>query len=493
MKKKQAFEGLSFKDKLEKLDELNLNIKEYEESHKIEFFKLLPHQKLAFDLIKSGKKTVTLQGANQIGKTVFGAAIVISFCLGIYPWSKEDTIFGNRPVKGRILCSDWEKHAAKVIVPELKKWSPAKEYKTSKNNVGVEAFFEFKTGSTLELLTNKQDVNDHEGWKGDFVWSDEPPQREKFVANKRGLIAANGLFLLTMTAVTESWVLDEIVLNTDPSYGAVTEIPITANTHLPEEGIRSFVSSLREDEKIARAFGGWLNLVGLIWKGFSSDKHIIDDFNIPPSFPVVAMIDWHTNKPIAVSFYAVDERDNFYLIDEVWQNGSAEEIADHIIKKKLAGALRIEEVFVDPLSKGDSTYVKNMGIEIKDTYHRLKERLAEYQIDLKVASKDKDSGIKNVEDRLIGMNGMPSLFFFRSTNNRYKGAGTIWEIQRWAYDENGKPKDENDHFVENLYRVTLTGLRYRPPRQYNTSNFAETRILWDDSHKQQQSEHRLSL
>jgi hypothetical protein len=39
-------------------------------------------------------------------------------------------------------------------------------------------------------------------------------------------------------------------------------------------------------------------------------------------------------------------------------------------------------------------------------------------------------------------------------------------MQRWIYDENGKPKKENDHFEENLYRFTLTGTKYESVELY---------------------------
>ncbi len=453
---------------LEKKRDLAERDKIYRERNKIEFFKPIePYQSKILEYIREGKKTIILQGANQIGKTVLGAVVVGSFCLGIQPWDKQETVFGRRPVKGRILCSDWEKHASTVIVPELRNWLPEGQYyQPKKNNVGVEYLWEFKTGSTLEIVTNKQDTRDQEGWKGDFVWADEPPERDKYIANKRGLIVSNGLFLLTMTAVSESWILDEIVLNTDPSFASVTEIPIRANPYLTEEGIHSFEIGLREDEKIPRIYGGWLNLVGLVWKSFRPDVHLIDDFRIPTDWPVVPMIDWHTKEPIAVGYYAFDPRGNVYVIDELWRNASPEEIGEDIIRKKRRDSLRITEAFIDPLSKGDLSYIKNMGIDgVRDTFNRLKDKLWYEGIELKVASKDKDSGIKNVEDMLKGLNGLPSLYFFRNALSRIEKEGHIWEIQRWTYDEHGKPRDDCDHFMENLYRVTLTGTRYIAPRR----------------------------
>lgn len=454
---------------LARLEELERLEAEYVAGNRIEFFKPIePYQSKVLELIEQGKMVVTLQGGNGIGKTVMGSVVTGSACLGIHPWDKTDTRWGRSPVKVRVLCTDWEKHAAGVVVPKLKEWMPVGQYETHKNNLGIESQWRFGNSSELEIVTGKQDTRDLEGWEGDIVWADEPFSRDKFVALLRGLRKGKGLFLITMTAVSEPWILDDIVRNTHPSYASVTEIPMDANPYLTAEYKETFKASLKENEKIPRIYGGWINFIGLIWPSFKTDPHIIDDFRVPVDWPVTALIDWHISKPIAVGFYAVDNRDFHYVIDEIWRNGSAEEIADEIIRRKINNNWRMTEAFVDPLSKGDTAYVKNMGVEVKDSFTRLRDRLWTNGIELKVATKDKDSGIRNIEDMLKGVNGLPSLFFFRSLTNKIVDEGHIWEIQRWTYDEKtGKPRDENDHFMENLYRMTLTGTKYSDLRRTN--------------------------
>jgi len=288
-------------------------------------------------------------------------------------------------------------------------------------------------------------------------------------------MARSGVWLFTMTAVGETWILDSIVLNPDPSYGCVTEVPITANPTLDSESVRTFIAGLSEEEKITRVSGGWLNLIGLVWKEFRADVHVIDDFKIPTDWPVVAMIDYHTREPHAIGFYACDPNNVWYQCGEIWRNMSAEETADEIIRHKIAKdtCWRIEHAFIDPLSKGDSEYVKRMGITIDDSFTVIEKKLRTARIQLHVASKDKSSGIRNVQTWLKGPNGRPSLYFFRSfAANRY---GHVWQIQRWTWDKDtGRPRDADDHFMENLYRLTLTGIRYKP--MVNDSDIASNFI-----------------
>lgn len=437
--------------------------RQYKESNKIEFFKPLEHQQLVLDKLADGKKVVLLQGANRIGKSVIGAVVTGAFGLGYYPWieGKPATPFGKKPLKMRILCSDWEHHAGQVIVPKLKEWLPAGSYETKKNNVGIDAFWTFKeTHSTIELMTHIQDTKIHEGWSGHFVWADEPPPRDKYIANRRGLIDFGGVMLLTLTAVSESWILDDIVLNEDNTIGCITEIPITANPNLDKEAIESFTKSLTEDEKIARIQGGWLNLVGRVLKDFNADIHVIEPFEIPTDYPVVAMIDLHLSTPQAIGFYAIDKHERIFVIDEVWENISPDEIADEIIRRKKQKAWRIENAFIDPLAKGDNLFMKNRS-NVQDSFTIISNKLRPHGILLECASKDKDSGIRNLQTRLVGANKMPSLFFFNNCKRH------LWEIQRWTYNEEGKPQKKDDHFMENLYRFTLTGIIYSSPEMWN--------------------------
>lgn len=447
----------------EKLIDLKDQEEIYKKENRIEFYTPWPHQKQAFDLLHSGKKTIIFQGSNQIGKTALGVNICGAAALGYQPWDNKSVthLFGKPPTKIRILCADWEHHAKEVIVPKLIEWLPKKRYETKKNNVGVEAYFTFNNGSTIELLTHVQETKSQEGWTGNVVWADEPLPRSKYSANKRGLVFYSGIFLLTMTAVYEPWVKKELVNNPTPGTGLVLSIPMRANPLLKEEDIKEFELACPKEEVNARVYGGWLQLSGQVIPEFNPTIQIVDSFKVPPNWPVLGLYDFHPGKPQAIGFYAFDIYNRIFVIYETWENLSPEEIADEVLRLKQKNSWRLENFLIDPLAKGDTQYIKRRGVEIKDTFNTIKDKLEPFGINVDVASKDVESGIANIR---ASCKSKPEAFFICRNCELH-----IEQIENWVKDpETGKPKkgkDIEDHFMENLYRATLAGIIYEDMKQ----------------------------
>lgn len=456
--KKEVLISAKDQDRIQKeLLEAKALLQKLKDNNKILTFKPLPHQQRVLNMLGT-KSTILMQGANRIGKTALGANISGAAVSGYFPWTEGHipTPWGKEKIKVRIICVDWEHHAKEVVVEALKEWLPRGSYQTRKNNMGVEAFWIFpKTGSTIELLTHIQETKIHEGWKGHLVWADEPLPKDKYIANKRGLIDYGGTFLMTMTAVYEPWILDDIALSDDPSVGVVQMVPMDANTYISKAHMDEFSRTVEASHREARVLGKWLQLHGLVLKSFNKDFHVVDDFKVPYDWPMVAMIDLHLSTEQAVGFYGWDRYNREFVVDEFFEHMGPEEIADEIVRRVKLNNWNLKKAFIDPLSKGDTAYVKNRGINIEDSFRIIEKRLSPYGIRLEVASKDKASGIRNLENLLIGPNKIPGGFIQRKCKRH------IWEAMRWCYEEDtNKPVKENDHMMENWYRSTLTGVKY---------------------------------
>ncbi len=383
-----------------------------------------------------------------------------------------------------------------------------------------------KNGSTIELMTHDQDLKVFEAWRGHGWCADEPPKYDIFKAMARGLAENRGKMLFATTPLREAWMLDELVLKNRSDVGVLKDLTLLDNeisygnddrilTELGlggkntrycreadgqkrhffdlllykddlgvagekylfenvKEGVVDVDSKVMDliflkktkdtslDEKPSRFFGMFKKLVGLVVKEFVKDKHIVESFVVPVNWVVSFQIDFHLSRPQAVIFFACDERNRHFVIDEVWKNMDASEIADLIIRKKKLDGWNIEYGEIDPLSKGDDKYIKNRDADAIDSFTILSDLLYEEGIELGVASKDKKSGFKNIKSMLVGPSKIPVLYFLDSLQSVCNDAyGIVYEIQRLCYTDKGDIEKENDHFMECLYRYTLMNVQYK--------------------------------
>ena len=440
-------------------------------------------------------------------------------------WFRKSSL-GIKPPVNIVMCGeDWKEHIGKTLVPILKEWMPVDEFKAPrKNEVGIENYWVHENKSTLTFMCYTQDVKVFESSKFQGLLEDEPPPKEKREGLKRGLFIDRGKEVITATPLSEAYLLDELIYKQDPEIGVMQGLTILDNpdkysnekaalenmglseaqckhyfdlliydnpvkktcvkdkgdkaekyvrsiaedadlAFMQELDILRFVKSTDPDKAPARFHGTFKALVGKIIKDYDRDIHIIDHFKFPTDSPVIAQIDFHINKPHAIGFYGFDKFGQEYVLGEVWENMPAEEVAYTIIRWKKNNVWNLEWAFIDPLSKGDSAYVKNRLGNVKDSFTIISEILMDEGITLEVGSKDKESGIMNLNNGLKGVNGRPTIFFLDSLPSVEGAYGHLFEILRWVYDDNEKPKKENDHFMETFYRSTLTGIEYQEPDQ----------------------------
>ena len=437
-------------------------------------------------------------------------------------WYKKSSLGIDPPVNIVMCGEDWKEHIAKTLVPEFKNWAPMAEFKAPrKNEQGIENYWIHSNRSTLTFMCYTQDAKVFESSKIQGALLDEPPPQDKFEGLKRGLYYDRGKMVITATPLSEAWLLDDLVLKHDPEIGVMKGLTILDNPDkannerkalldmkLTEEQIEKyfqlllyenyekrtcvrdqgkkaelyirgivddslihhtnrldilrFVKGTHPDKAPARFHGTFKALVGKVIKGFDPDIHIIEAIPVKSDWIIVPFIDWHPGTEIALSAYAITEDGMTFVIDEVWDNMPPEELAEILIKWKVTNKWRIKDVFIDPLAKGDVGYIRNRMGNVKDSYSIIEKKIRPFGMRLNVASKDEPSGIVNIETMLKGPNGIPTLYFFDSLQSANGNYGHLFEIDRWTRDDNGKPKGEYGHFMENLYRKTLDGIKWKP-------------------------------
>jgi hypothetical protein len=461
------------KKELKELDKREVELLEkkvaYQQRNKIEFFNTdkLPANPLQEELLSAWDdifyKIFVYAGSNRIGKTTIGSIVGQSVMFGYWPWSRKRIPFShNKPRKIRLIGQDWEKHISRVVVPCWEEWWPQdRKLERKKNNMGVYAFWQdVQTGSTMEIMSNNQDSDLHEGWHGDLIIYDEPPKRDIRVANARGLIDRQGREFYCMTLLKEAWVHQEVINAViddpgTPEHGQPDRTVYTIEGNIwsnvgygiTDEGIKQFSKTLTDEEKQARLYGKPSYLGGLVCGKFKRKKHLIKEpFEIPLDWVVDIGIDIHPRKNQALLFMATSPRNDRYLFHEVWEHGDGTWVGEQIIRVKNLMSLRINRVICDPLAKGDRN-------NDNTTFDKIAEVLARHDIMLETGTKDKTSGILQINTHLEGPNGEPSLFVFPNL------VRTIKEFEGWMYedkgDDKGKPKKVDDDMMENLYRLLL--------------------------------------
>ena len=438
----------------------------YKEDNKLEFF-TRPNP-LQEKLLKAWDnpyyKVFTFTGGNRIGKTTIGAVLAQSTAFGEYLWNgKKLTFPHNKPRKIRYIGQDWERQIKAVVIPELEKWWPKnRPLKKKKNSQGVEALWtDVISGSTIEILSNGQESDLHEGWKGDLIIYDEPPRRDIRVANARGLVDRVGRELFCMTLLKEAWVDREVIRAVDENgrpdmtvFNVHGDIYANVGFGITEEGVKQFAKTLTDEEKDARLKGIPSYMSGLVYPQYDRKTHLIDRFKVPIDWIVDIAIDIHPREKQAVLFCAVAPDGRKYLVNEIWGHGDGKWVGQEIMRCVKMNTYRIGTIIIDPLSKGD----KNNSNTV---FGKVQLELWQYGYMLGTATKDKTSGILEIKNHLMGENKEPSLFIF---NDMIR---TIFEIEGYMYDkETQKPKDADDHMMENLYRLMLLNTEWTPVEFY---------------------------
>ena len=464
---------------LSKEVELLRQMSEHKNDNKIYFLEgFNPPQQRLFEAWQNPEKSVfTATGGNRFGKTFLGVHLVIATCIGFYPWfmnQSPDFILANggkldsgtknhpfnwilnperkQPRKIRWIGQDWESHIKQVILPALEEFWPKKRpVRKIRNQQGIQTkWIDEKSGSTIDIMSNNQEVKVFEGWDGDLIVYDEPPKRDVRIANARGLVDREGRELFCMTLLNERWVYKDIIKaklrngQKDYSIFNVTgETTDNVGFGITQRGVEKFAAKLTKEEYEARIKGVPAFMSTLVYPQYDPDIHLVKRFKVPLDWPICVAIDIHLREPQAILFIATAPDGRKYLVNEVFQNGDGTWIGEQVARCVMDNGYRVDHVIVDPFAKSDY----NNGDTVFD---KIQAVIRHYDMYLETGSKDKVSGILAVRQHLLSENNMPSLFIFDDLQH------TIGEFEGYCYDKNTrKPVDADDHMMENLYRLLL--------------------------------------
>lgn len=415
-----------------------------------------------------------LRAGNRTGKSECGCSEDIAWLLNERTWYPEGDSarrggLPQHPVKGLTITTDWDKvneiwtgrqgEGGKV----WKKMPSGFHKKSYRNSLGVIDTIECSNGSLWRFDTVKSFKSNPQGSESsdwDFVHIDEPCPENMWKAVSRGLMDRRGAAWFTCTLLTEFWINDKF-LPAESGGEAKDGFPnswvetasVYDNPYLTPEAIAEFEATLTDDEKQCRLYGIPLHLTGLVYKEFSRTNHVLTtppagwsaDYEPPLDWPVYIAIDPHPRTPHAVLFCTVDKFGRRYYWKNIFHHTTIEDLSRQI--REVTKDRHVIWTKVDPLAYiNDPITDTNMAMEF--------ERCG---VLVEKATKDLSGGILKVKAGLrSGTDITNTEITFTPTVGR-----TLWEIQRYCWDEEtDKPLDENDHMMENLYRLELSEPRW---------------------------------
>ncbi|MCF7875361.1 MAG: hypothetical protein K9L99_05825 [Candidatus Omnitrophica bacterium] len=315
-------------------------------------------------------------------------------------------------------------------------------------------------------------------------WFDEPPTEAIFKATVSRM-RKGGIIFISETPLYAAWLYDHIVANPDKDLAKKGQrVYIEAGVesackqhgirgHLEHSDIERMTAEYSEDEKQARIYGKFQHLVGLRFKQFSRNIHIVKPFEIDPAkYSVYHALDTHPRVNDAGIWIAVDEQGRKFVIEEFWEKcqGGTEEMAQRL--KNINSNYRIAKKILEPAA----------FVEDQHTEASLAKRLSDYGLNYLPATKTRTLSDTRIEDALafqkivIGEKEeyikFPELYIFDTCQR------TIFEMEHYRWDDwtgktsqnrglKEKTVDKDDHMIEDIGRILIQEPVFVPPEKNN--------------------------
>lgn len=216
---------------------------------------------------------------------------------------------------------------------------------------------------------------------------------------------------------------------------------------------------LTEDTFAQEYLADFRKFTGLVYKEFDREVHVVESFDIPQGWELFRSFDFGSTNPTVCLWIAVDNDENWYVVDEYYQTGETIDTHAGAVNANNFSA-RVVQSFGDPSGAQWITEFQSKGVYItpalKETKTSLQnwvrlgiERVSER---LKVIPGHKVPIIENGNRK-----GYPKLFVFNQCLNLINE----FEQYRWKEKSETQSQDLNEPDVpEKAYDHALDALRY---------------------------------
>ena len=466
-------------------------LKVLKENNGLAFYK--PHEKQELFHAAGSFKRRYLRTGNRFGKSTCGAAEDCAWALGQriwYPVGHPNRTLGipSRSTKGLIIVADWDK-AREIYTNREKGAAQGKIFRLLPASA-IQSIHKSQAGeidcisiesvhggtSSIYIDTIKSFMANPMGQESsdwDWIHVDEPCPKKMWEANARGLMDRDGSAWFTCTPISEQWInelfiprsrlredFEEGCAPTSESKWVLTGSSFD-NTSVPREGIERFTNDLSADVRAARLYGRPTTMAGVVYSEFEQARHVYHDlpigwkdFDCPPdNYTIRVAIDPHPKTPHAVLFAATAPTGQTFFYREFFQHVLLDDLCDAILE--ILGGRIPHSVICDPIAFNADPI---SGAQWADSFYRR-------GLNVIPAPKELTYGITATKQALAHTDSN-SLFFSSALSE------TLYEFDTYIWDtkKENKPRDADDHMMECLYRLVISGLDYVDPVADNAFN-----------------------
>ncbi len=357
---------------------------------KYPIFDYRPHE-LQEAAHRSKAPSVAVTGGNQSGKTTFLVTEVPAWCCGFRPFfdpNDDDFIVNSMtgpielPNVVRILCTDFKTGLMQAVWPKFKAMWPESWYDVDTDSSGYPTCIRWKWGSELWFLSQEQDVKKFESATFHGMGYDEPPDRDRLMASRRGLMKTAGREAFSLTPIGQIY-LDDVFEKSRfvEQFKFETEHNLTqegggenkAHQVLNRDAYERFTELMTPLEKAIRTKGDTSARRGRVIKSFiNRAPYVIEPFQIPLHWHRIAIVDTHERKPDAVIWWACDpDLQESVIYDEVMDETTQGTVA------RTAATMRSHEIItgaypnrslIDP--RAAQKMQRETGLTVKELFAR---------------------------------------------------------------------------------------------------------------------------
>ena len=290
------------------------------------------------------------------GKTTLLAHEVIWAAQGYNPIKDE---FTKVPVSIVFLIDDAEKSDL-LVIPEMRKWFQIDDKWFSKDGKPTTSSIKFPNGSRIKFLSHGIEPLKAEGVQFDFLAADEPPPLHIYNALTRGMRAKGSKkkSIIVGTPLTAPWLRTDVYepwQKGELPYVDCFRMSSTVNKdNLDWERQEKFFARLTPEERKIRMSGAFFDLSGLALAGlFKRNKHVIEPFEWPRSWPCVVAIDPALNKPHVACLLGINHKDELFYLKEISSKVPARQFARQL--KEWYNGYNIADIICDSLGSSGTS------------------------------------------------------------------------------------------------------------------------------------------